>query len=109
MKEETRLQKRKDWASHVGNWKASGQSQAAYCSAQGLKLNTFKDWVVKIRKDGGLPAKPKQGLSWVPVKVQVEETSSNLILRAVNRWQLELPAKVCPHWLGQLLRELGGC
>ncbi|GAM52073.1 hypothetical protein EBME_0536 [bacterium endosymbiont of Mortierella elongata FMR23-6] len=101
------MQRREHWASHVSNWKRSVQTQAAYCAVHGLKLNTFKDWVVKLRKDGGLPTKPPQGLSWVSVKVQTDEASPKLTVWEASRWQLELPQKVCPHWLGQLLRELG--
>ncbi len=81
MAEERGLQRREHWARHVRDWESSGQSQAAYCATQGLKLNTFKDWATKVRKSGGLSAEPKQGLSWVPVKVQADEVSSGLALR----------------------------
>lgn len=98
-------QRRAQWLSHVSSWEGSGQSRAEYCLAHGLKRDTFNKWVVRARKNHAQPDE-RPNLSWVPVTVQADERLPGLALRGANGWQLALPEKVCPQWLGQLLREL---
>ena len=36
--------KRQAWIDHIAAWTASGQSQRAYCAAQGLRYHAFDYW-----------------------------------------------------------------
>lgn len=40
----TSASKRQAWVDHVAAWSASGQSQRAYCAAQGLRYHAFDYW-----------------------------------------------------------------
>lgn len=40
----TSAAKRQVWIDHIAAWTASGQSQRAYCVAQGLRYHAFDYW-----------------------------------------------------------------
>ena len=40
----TSAAKRQAWIDHVAAWSASGQTQRAYCAAQGLRYHAFDYW-----------------------------------------------------------------
>lgn len=40
----TSAAKRQVWIDHIAAWTASGQSQRAYCAAQGLRYHAFDYW-----------------------------------------------------------------
>ena len=42
--------KRQAWLDHVAAWTASGQTQRAYCDAQGLRYFAFDYWRRFVRK-----------------------------------------------------------
>lgn len=40
----TSAAKRQAWIDHIAAWTASGQTQRAYCAAQGLRYHAFDYW-----------------------------------------------------------------
>jgi len=50
------------WIDHVAAWSASGQTQRAYCEAQGLRYHAFDYWRRFVLKHGVL----KQDASSTP-------------------------------------------
>lgn len=44
------IAKRQAWIDHVAAWSASGQTQRAYCEAQGLRYFAFDYWRRYVRK-----------------------------------------------------------
>lgn len=41
---------REFWELHIGKWKESSMSQAAYCRQNGLKWHDFYYWKNKVRR-----------------------------------------------------------
>ena len=42
---------RAEWASHVRQWRRSGETAKRYCKEHGLKESTFRYWTARIRKE----------------------------------------------------------
>ena len=54
------------WRHHIGLWRKSGLSQAAYCREQGLKVNRFTYWKHRLGA-GGKTSASQASLVRVPV------------------------------------------
>lgn len=52
---------RQAWIDHVAAWAASGQTQRAYCEAQGLRYFAFDYWRRFVRKQNA-PSIPPQNV-----------------------------------------------
>ena len=42
---------RDQWRKHIGVWRATGKSQAAYCREQGLACSAFQYWKGRIERE----------------------------------------------------------
>ena len=80
------------WQQQVNAWEASGQSQRAFCDANGLSYANFGYWSRKLRADG---AKRQQasGSGFVPVTLQPSSGASGL--------RLALPTGIEIHGIEQ--------
>ena len=91
------------WQGHVGAWRASGESQRAYCDRHGLKNHSLSYW--HLRQARGTSA-PEEGssLTLIPaVRVADAEASSpSLLLAIANGWRLEFAALPPAAWLAEL-------
>jgi hypothetical protein len=76
--------RRDEWRQNLAAWAASGQTQAAYCRAQGLDQNALSSW--------------KRRLNWAAA-VQTEETAA---VQAGERLTADLfvPVTVRPRVTG---------
>lgn len=57
------------WQGHVARWRASGQSQAAYCREQQLSVHRLRHWKTKFERQALPSGTGEPGL--IPVQVQV--------------------------------------
>jgi hypothetical protein len=55
------------WGEQIAAWKASGKSQAAFCTEQGLSHWTMRRWIVRLGRKG---ARPRPKLLSVPLHGQ---------------------------------------
>lgn len=90
------------WYGHLESWRESGQTQAMYCTTQGLNNKTFGRWRGKARR-AQAAAEPK--LTLVPVSIPAATTHSPIQLHSPHGWRIEL---ACPPLceLATLLRQL---
>ncbi len=47
--QQTKNQRRAQWQQHIAAWQRSGQTRAAYCEQNGLKLQTFAYWRKRLK------------------------------------------------------------
>jgi hypothetical protein len=61
-------QRRQDWIARIAEYKDSGQTMKAWCSAQGVTLDQLKYWLRKLKSH---PARsvPKVPASFVPLSL----------------------------------------
>ena len=102
----TSTAKRQAWLDHVAAWAASGQTQRAYCDAQGLRYFAFDYWRRFVLKRGA-PSTPP--VAFIPV-VAAPTTSSPdcgvIEVRLVGGTCLMWPHGRALSELAQLLRLL---
>ena len=55
------------WESQIKAWKASGQSQQAFCKANDLNYPSFGYWLRKFRDQGVVSETKRKASSFVPV------------------------------------------
>ena len=55
MSSQNRVLKREQIVYHLEQQKSSGQTVVAYCEQQGLKVNTFRYWQKRHRKENSMP------------------------------------------------------
>lgn len=81
------------WRRILGEWEASGLSQAEFCRRRGIKAVTFAWWKRRLPGSAGsLPAAPKRS-EWPGDRAFVELT---LPARHVG-YALALPGRACLH------------
>ena len=56
------------WQGHVAQWRASGQSQAAYCREQQLSVHRLRRWRTKLERQASPSGAVEPDL--IPVQVQ---------------------------------------
>jgi hypothetical protein len=90
------------WQRHVGAWRQSGLSQAAYCRLHALNDKTFSRWA-KTAASAVTAADP----AIIPVSVLPTLSSpAPLVLRLESGVHLELSTTISPAWLAELLKCL---
>ena len=88
------------WEERVAQWQASGLSQRAYASEQGLPLGQLGYWVRRLTRAPALPGLlPARGAPAAPVAAAIS-------LRNERGWTLSLPGDVPANWLAELMRAL---
>ena len=103
------------WRHHIGLWRKSGLSQAAYCREQGLKVNRFTYWKRRLGA-GGKTSASQASLVRVPVLAGsglLEDSTSGakpvvLEVRIGERYRISVGNGFVAAHLQALVRALEG-
>ena len=106
----TSTAKRQAWIDHVAAWSGSGQTQRAYCAAQGLSYHAFDYWRRFVLKQNA-PSTPPQSstppAAFIPVVAHTAPACGGVIeVRLVGGASLVWPDGRALSELVQLLRLL---
>jgi transposase-like protein len=104
-KTEQQQHKRDYWQQRVAEYRASGQSGAAWCAAQGIKPHLLYYWVQQFASPTETSATSPQ---WQPVLVsdrQPAKASSNITVR-VGAATIEIPPGFDEKTLADVVRVL---
>jgi hypothetical protein len=109
-------QARQARAAHVTAWRASGQTQAAYCSANRLNATTFSGWLNALkpqpqpqpRASQPIPASPLNAIALhIPNLSATALPPPNPIrIHLPSGAQIELPPQTCSSYVAALVRAL---
>ncbi len=69
------------WQGHVERWRASGQSQAAYCREQQLSVHRLRRWKTKFERQAPPSGAVAPGLIPVQVSSALPETRGDAGVR----------------------------
>ena len=101
----TSASKRQAWIDHIAAWSASGQTQRAYCAAQGLRYHAFDYWRRFVLKQDTPPQ-----AAFIPVvaapPMPAPGCGGAIELRLASGACLVWPDTRALHELAQLLRLL---
>ena len=91
------------WRAHVGAWRASGESQKAYCNRQGLKEHSLSYWRLRLSRGESAPG-VETPLTLIPaVKIgNGPGAQPSLSLDTPTGWRLEFAALPPAGWLAAL-------
>jgi len=91
------------WQGHVGAWRASGETQRAYCDRHGLKKHSLSYWHLRLAR-GTNAQEGSASLTLVPAVRIPEEAASlpSLSLSLANGWRLEFVGLPPAVWLAEL-------
>jgi hypothetical protein len=95
------------WRGHVLAWRASGQTQRAYCSEHDLKPHSLSYWQLRLRAEGpDSTQRPPTPLTLVRaiVPADVPPTSPRMSLLSPAGWRLEFTTLPPPSWVTELWR-----
>ncbi len=96
------------WSSHIAGWKASSQTQRAYCEVHGLNFSVFCYWRKKL-------SEPSSSRPLIPVTVlstpSRPSSSSSLSESGLSLWvgtdyRIEISESFVPETLQRLVRSL---
>lgn len=87
-----------EWAEILDHCRASGQSQAAYCRANGLSKSSFEHWKKRLRRSSSERGRRQQGrfLEWSAGTVGRSQSSSSGSI--FGELELSLPGGVVLRW-----------
>ena len=77
-----RVERRRQWARRIEEWKSSELTQRAYCKRQAISYETFKGWRRRLRRESNKPVEP---VRFVPVRVVGGRDSGTVISRRPDR------------------------
>ena len=91
------------WRAHVGAWRASGESQKAYCHRQGLKEHSLSYWHLRLARGESAPG-AETPLTLIPaVKIGNSPSAQpSLSLDTPTGWRLEFATLPPAAWLAAL-------
>lgn len=100
---ETKDEREAYWREHVLAWRASGQTQRAYCALHNLKPHGLSYWQLRLQAPGQARSVP---LTLVPARVSPEAGSPvhRVSLHSPTGWRLEFTTLPPPTWLSELWR-----
>lgn len=102
----TREAKRQAWIDHVAAWTASGQTQRAYCDAQGLRYFAFDYWRRFVLKQNAPSTPPAAFIPLVATSSPVPGCGGVIEVRIKGGASLVWPDGRALSELAQLLRLL---
>jgi hypothetical protein len=88
------------WKEQIAAWRASGQSQQAFCKTNDLNYPRFGYWLRKFRQQGEVAAAPRRASGFVPVVASsacgdlVVHLPNGIELRGVTEQNLSLVAQL---------------
>lgn len=95
----------KEWRQHIDAWRASRQSQQAFCKQHDLNYHRFTYWRRKFQ-DQAHQENPRRSSSLVPVTYLQEPEASGLSLHLSNGMRLSGITSGNLHVVQQLLSRL---
>jgi hypothetical protein len=88
----------------VGEFKASGLTQRAFCESRGVKFSAFRNWLYRLRRTGQVQsAQKKRGGGFIQV-VAATPKSNVMCKLQLGRMELVFSALPPAAYLGELLR-----
>lgn len=93
------------WQGHVEAWRASGETQRAYCDRHGLKRHSLSYWHCRQAGREALPAGAALTLVPASIRPEVLAPMPSLSLHGPRGWRLEFSALPPAHWLTELWGE----
>ena len=108
----TSAAKRQAWIDHIAAWTASGQTQRAYCAAQGLSYHAFDYWrrfVLKQDASSTPPQNMPTPAAFIPIvaaSVPAANGGGVIEVRVAGGASLVWPGERALSELAQLLRLL---
>jgi hypothetical protein len=104
---------RHDWAGRIADYKASGLTKSAWCTANQFTIDQLKYWLYKVKKASStVPASstPTPLPGWLPLAVADQDAPlsgcSSLVVR-VGQANIELHAGFDPKLLREVVQALG--
>ena len=104
---------RDQWAERVVAYRSSGQTAAAWCAANNLKLHRLKYWLQHHKKPtvSAVPSSAKSTSSttqWLPVDINVKEPINppNSLFVKVGNAAIEIRPGFDPNLLADVVRAL---
>lgn len=99
------------WRKHLGTWRASGVSQAAYCRQHGLAPADFSWWKHElVRRDNRAAKRSQRGIEarpqFVPLSIAAGQTRSECELLLRNGRRLQIGSGAEPRWVAELAAAL---
>ncbi|MEF8697869.1 MAG: hypothetical protein V5B33_18380 [Candidatus Accumulibacter sp. UW20] len=88
------------WRGHVAEWRASGESQRAYCDRHGLKDHSLSYWHQRLAKrEGGAAVGEPLTLIRATIVADPLVSMPCLSLASPNGWRLEFGLLPPAEWL----------
>ena len=84
-----RVERRRQWAGRIEEWKSSELTQRAYCKQKAISYETFKGWRQRLGRESNKGAGPAR---FVPVCVVGAGDSGRQIARQADRAESGLSA-----------------
>jgi hypothetical protein len=104
MKSRIRQNRAARWLAHVEQWRQSGMSKAAYCTAHGLNFSSFRYWLRKSQSASvDVTALPP---AIVPLPFTLSSKAPSIGLLVSNLYALDIPADFDEVMLARLLSVL---
>jgi hypothetical protein len=104
MKSRIRQDRAARWLAHVEQWRQSGMSKVAYCTAHGLNFSSFRYWLRKSRSaPEDVPVSPP---AIAPLPFTLAPKAPFIGLLVGNRYALDIPADFNEDTLSRLLAVL---
>jgi hypothetical protein len=90
------------WAKRVEAWERSGQSQRAWCKAEGVSLSTFKWWRQRLAKEVLSERVP----NFMPLRLEPEATTASIEVRLRSGTHIRFEGEAALRAVEPLLRGL---
>ncbi len=90
------------WTKRVEAWQRSGQSQHAWCKAEGVALSTFQWWRQRLAKTVPSERVP----SFMPLRLEPEATAASIEVRLRSGTQIRFEGEAALRAVEPLLRGL---
>lgn len=70
-----RDQRERAWVERIEGWRSSGQTQVAYCAAQGLSVWMLRKWIVDLGAGTGRTTKVKARPIMLPIPLRAADAA----------------------------------
>lgn len=94
--------KRALWGRRVAAWERSGQSQRAWCKAEGVSLSTFQWWRQRLAQEVPSERVP----SFMPLRLEPEAATASIEVRLRSGTQIRIEGEAALRAVEPLLRGL---
>jgi len=97
---------RRRWKSLVAGFEQSGLSQAEYARRKGVNVNTFRQWLYRLRDEvDGQGDVPEGGVEFIEVCGVSSQRDAAAVRIRLGAMTLEFDEPPSPQWVVGLLEE----